>query len=166
LVTIKGGDDRYYDNIFVGNGEKLTSDRKGNLKELRWISSVGLWGYDGREQPLLASGNVYYRGAEPYLREAGSALLAGTDPKLKLVPQADHFILQISPGSGLKQAGTKLVTTGTLGQARTPGLAYEQADGSPLKIDTDYFGKRRSEVSPTAGPFENPDRGTLKLTVW
>src|ERR1017187_4333201 len=60
LVTIKGGDDRYYDNIFLGNGEKLTSDRKGNLKELRWISSFGLWGYDGREQPLLTGGNVYY----------------------------------------------------------------------------------------------------------
>src|ERR1019366_8383368 len=126
LVSIKGGDDRYYNNIFVGNGETLTSDRKGNLKELRWINSFGLWGYDGREQPLQTDGNVYYRGAEPYAREAGPTLLTGTDPKVKLAQQGDRFILQISPGAGLKQAGTTLVTTGTLGKARTPGPTYEQ----------------------------------------
>jgi hypothetical protein len=166
LATTKGGDDRYYNNIFVGNGETLTSDRKGNLKELRWISSFGLWGYDGREQPLQTGGNVYYRGAEPYAGEAGSSVLTGIDPKLKLVQQGDQFILQITPGQELKQAGTMLVTTGTLGRAKTPGLAYEQADGSPIRINTDYFGKRRSEASPTAGPFENTGAGDLKLKVW
>ena len=166
LVSIKGGEDRYYNNIFMGNGEALSSESKGNLKELRWISSFGLWGYDGREQPLQTGGNVYYRGAAPYAGEAGSTVLTGIDPKVKLVEQGDRFILQIIPGLELKQARTKLVTTGTLGQARTPGLAYEQADGSPLKIDTDYFGKRRSDASPTAGPFENPGAGDLQLRVW
>ena len=165
-VSIKGGDDRYYNNLFVGNGETLTSDRKGNLKELRWINSFGLWGYDGREQPLQTGGNVYYRGAEPYAREAGPTVLAGIDPKVKLVQQGDRFILQISPGPGLKQPGTALVTTGTLGRAKTPGLSYENADGTPLKVDADYFGKQRSKTKPTAGPFENPGAGDLKLKVW
>jgi alpha-N-arabinofuranosidase len=166
LVSIKGGDDRYYNNLFVGNGETLTSDRKGDLKELRWISSSGLWGYDGREQPLLTGGNVYYRGAEPYAREAGPLVLAGTDPKVKLVQQGDQFTLQISLGPELNRTGPTLVTTSTLGRARTPGLPYEQADGSPLKVDTDYFGKHRSKTSPSAGPFENPGQGELKLKVW
>jgi alpha-N-arabinofuranosidase len=166
LVSIKGGDDRYYNNLFVGNGETLTSERKGNLKELRWISSYGLWGYDGRELPLQAGGNVYYRGAEPYAREANPTVMAGTDPKVKLVQQGDRFILQISPGPGLKQSATALVTTGTLGLAKTPNLPYETADGTPLKVDTDYFGKRRSAVRPTPGPFENPGEGGLKLKVW
>ena len=166
LVSIKGGDDRYYNNLFVGNGEALTGDRKGNLKELRWISSFGLWGYDGREQPLQTGGNVYYRGAEPYDREAGPTVLAGTDPKVKLLEQGGRFILQISPGPGLKQAGTTLVTTGILGLAKTPGLPYEQADGTPLKVDADYFGKQRSKTKPTAGPFESPGTGDLKLKVW
>jgi hypothetical protein len=165
-VSIKGGDDRYYNNLFVGNGETLTSDRKGNLKELRWINSFGLWGYDGREQPLQTGGNVYYRGAEPYAREAGPTVLAGIDPKVKLVQQGDRFILQISPGPGLKQPGTALVTTGTLGRAKTPGLSYENADGTPLKVDADYFGKQRSKTKPTAGPFEHPGEGDLKLKVW
>jgi hypothetical protein len=35
-----------------------------------------------------------------------------------------------------------------------------------LKINTDYFGKRRSDANPTPGPFENPGEGELKLKVW
>jgi alpha-N-arabinofuranosidase len=166
LVNTQGGDDRFYSNLFVGNGEALTSDRKGNLKELRWISSFGLWGYDGREFPLQTGGNVYYRGAEPYARETGQTVVAGTDPKVKLVPQGERFFLQISPGSELKQASTVFVTTKLLGQAKISGLRYENADGSPLKVDTDYFGKKRSQTKPTAGPFENPGKGDLRLKVW
>lgn len=166
LVNVKGGDDRFYNNIFVGNGATLTSDRKGNVKELRWISSFGLWGYDGRDLPLLTGGNVYCRGAEPYAREAGHTVLAGTDPKVKLVQEGDRFILQINLGSELKQADTLFVTTDILGQARIPGLPYENADGSPLKVDTDYFGKKRSTTKPTGGPFESPGEGELRLKVW
>ena len=166
LVSVKGGDDRYYNNLFVGNGETLTSDRKGNLKELLWINSFGLWGYDGRELPLQTGGNVYYRGAEPSAHEVSPSVVAGIDPKVKLVQQGEQFILQISPGPKLKQADTALVTTGTLGMAKTPNLPYEMADGAPLKLDTDYFGKQRSKTKPTAGPFENPGDGNLKLTVW
>jgi alpha-L-arabinofuranosidase len=166
LATTKGGDDRYYNNLFVGNGEKLTSDRKGNLTELRWISSLGLWGYGGREQPLFTGGNVYYWGSEPCARETSPVVLPGTNPKVKLVQQGDRYILQFSPGPDLKQASNALVTTGTLGRAKTPGLSYENADGTPLRVDTDYFGKPRSKTNPTAGPFEKPGEGDLRLRVW
>jgi alpha-N-arabinofuranosidase len=47
-----------------------------------------------------------------------------------------------------------------------PNAAYENPDGTPLKIDTDYFGKKRNEASPSAGPFEKPGEGRLKLKVW
>jgi hypothetical protein len=33
-------------------------------------------------------------------------------------------------------------------------------------VDTDYFGKPRNQSKPTAGPFENPGTGDLKLKVW
>jgi hypothetical protein len=166
LVTIKGGDDRYYNNLFVGDGEALTTERKGNVKELRWISSCGLWGYDGREFPLFTGGNIYYRGAEPYAHELNPTVLTGTDPRVKLVQQGDHFILQISPGPGLKQAATALVTTATLGLAKTPKLPYETADGTPLLVNTDYFGRHRGKTKPMPGPFDNPGPGDLRLTVW
>jgi alpha-N-arabinofuranosidase len=52
-----------------------------------------------------------------------------------------------------------------LGKARIPGLAYENADGSPVIVDSDYFGKKRKESGPSAGPFEDPGQGDLRLKV-
>ena len=43
---------------------------------------------------------------------------------------------------------------------------FENPDGTALKIDTDYFGNKRSESNPSAGPFENPGKGMIKLKVW
>jgi hypothetical protein len=63
----------------------------------------------------------------------------------------------------MQAAKTTPVSTKRLGKATIPGLPYENRDGSPLNIDTDYFGKKRSKTNPTAGPFENPDTGTLRL---
>ena len=54
-----------------------------------------------------------------------------------------------------------------LGKAMIPDQAFENPDGSPLKIDTDYSGKKRSEKNPSAGPFEKPQAAKqLKLKVW
>ncbi len=165
LTTIKGGDDRFYNNLFVGNGEQMSAERKGNLKELRWISSHGLWGYDGRELPLQTGGNVYYHGAQPYAQEANPLVLAGSDPKVKLLQEGGRFVLQLDLGPELKQAATVRVTTELLGKAKISNLSYENPDGSPLVVDTDYFGHERSKAKPSSGPFENPGSGKLKLKV-
>ena len=49
---------------------------------------------------------------------------------------------------------------------KIPGLGYENPDGSPLAVTTDYFGKRRAETRPSAGPFEQSGTGPLTLKVW
>jgi alpha-N-arabinofuranosidase len=60
----------------------------------------------------------------------------------------------------------KLITTKLLGKAMISGQAFENPDGSPLTIDTDYFGKKRNKANPSAGPFEDPGDGRGKLNVW
>ena len=37
-------------------------------------------------------------------------------------------------------------------------------DGSPMAVDTDYFGKKRDTANPFPGPFETPVNGEVK--VW
>jgi alpha-N-arabinofuranosidase len=66
----------------------------------------------------------------------------------------------------VRKAATTVVNTALMGEAKVPRLPYENADGSPLAIDSDYFGKKRNIVSPFAGPFENPGQGELKFKVW
>jgi alpha-L-arabinofuranosidase len=166
LVVTTGGDNRFHNNIFIGNGELLADERKGNLRELRWISSYGLWGYDGREFPLQAAGNVYYHGAQPSATEADPLVLPDQNPEVRLASEGDRPVLHLATGKALAQSKTVLVTTELLGTARVPGLPYLNPDGSPLRIDIDYFGKRRGKSSPAPGPFQKAGPGALVLKVW
>jgi hypothetical protein len=50
--------------------------------------------------------------------------------------------------------------------AAVTGLPYENPDGTPLTVDSDYFGKKRNPSAPSPGPFENPEEAKLKLKVW
>jgi lysophospholipase L1-like esterase len=60
----------------------------------------------------------------------------------------------------------QVVGTEMLGKAVIPDLPFENADGSPLKIDTDYFGKKRDTTNPFPGPFEVKESGKQKIKVW
>jgi len=61
---------------------------------------------------------------------------------------------------------TQLVTSELLGKAVAPNAGFENPDGSPLKIDTDYFGNKRSEANPFVGPFEGLKEGEQVIKVW
>jgi hypothetical protein len=166
LVDIKGGDDRFYNNILVGKGETSPATNKPPGKAAEAVTGFGLWVYDPREFPLQTGGNVYCHGARPYANEVKAIALPGVDPKTKLVEEGQNVYLQLTLEPACQNPNTTLVTTKLLGKARIPTLAYENPDGSPLKIDTDYLGQRRNGAHPTAGPFENPGAGDLRIKVW
>lgn len=165
LVTIKGGDDRYFNNLWVGKGGGAATETNAAPKDPQWAGGYGLWVYNYRELPLQAGGNVYFHGARPYGKEA-NPIVADRNPEVSLVQEGDQFLLHWTPGAELKQASGPLVTTALLGQAKIPGVGYENPDGTPLAVTTDYFGKKRSLTHPTPGPFEAPGTKTARLKVW
>ena len=85
------------------------------------------------------------------------------EPGLALTEQADgwYLALALAPAQPCQ-----LITTATLGKAKLSDQPYENADGTPLKIDYDYFGQPRSATNPTPGPFEKVGSGAVKLKVW
>ncbi|HSW45816.1 MAG TPA: right-handed parallel beta-helix repeat-containing protein [Phycisphaerae bacterium] len=145
--TIIGGDDRFYNNLFVGFN--------------------GLAEYDAARLPMWMDGNVFLNGANPSKHETNPLVKPEFDPALKLVETADGFHLELTPCT-ISTAGhpRKLVTTELLGKAAIPDLPYEQPDGAPVRVNTDYFGKRRGDSDPMPGPFENVGEGTLRVKVW
>ncbi|NUQ62576.1 MAG: right-handed parallel beta-helix repeat-containing protein [Pirellulales bacterium] len=160
LVNIKGGDDRFYNNIFVGNGESSGGKERQNA------AGFGPAVYDTRELPLKTGGNLYYHGARPYSKESNHTASVGFDPKVEILAEREHVDLCLTLNKAVQEQDTAMVTTALLGKAAIPNLPYEQPDGSPLCIDTDYFGKTRNASRPTPGPFENPGSGALTLKVW
>jgi len=165
LDSIAGGDDRFYNNIFVGNGGSPATGAEADANPLRF-GGYGLWGYNLGGYPLYTGGNVYFKGARAYSREQGALNLSGADPKPGIVEEGDGVYLRLNLGAEARKAATRLVNTELLGKAKISGLAYENADGSPLVIDDDYFGKKRNTAAPSPGPFENAGQGDLKLKIW
>ncbi|MGB2862781.1 MAG: hypothetical protein WBC05_05590, partial [Sedimentisphaerales bacterium] len=146
LRNIQGGDDRFYNNLVIRPG--------------------GLDGYDKATLPVQIEGNVYYNGAKPYLKETNRLVKPEFNPEIKVIEEGESVFLHIMLDDSFHALDNPLVTTSLLGRAKMPNAAYENPDGTPLKIDTDYFGKKRNEANPSAGPFKSPGEGKLTLKVW
>jgi len=164
-ADIKGGDNRFFNNIFVGVGKTPAVDAYARGKDLRTIG-YGICVYDDREFPLQAGGNLYFHGAKPYANEANPAVLSNVNPNVKLVEEGKQVYLLFTFGQAPRSVKTALVTSELLGKAKIPGVGYENPDGSPLKIDRDYFGAPRDAEHPRPGPFEYLEVGPMKLNVW
>jgi len=144
LLNIVGGDDRFYNNIILGEN--------------------GLSVYDNSVRPIYAQDNVYLNGATPSARETNPATLT-FDPQIELVRDGASLVLQVTLPPEWDTFETTSVTTKRLGLAAVSKAAYEAPDGTPLLIDTDYFGHKRNVTNPTPGPFENPGRGLVRLKL-
>ena len=141
------GDDRYYNNLFVRNGDASP--------------------YDAAKLPVSMHGNVFLRGTKPSKHEAAPLVQPDFDPALKLVEEPDGWYLELACDKAWATAHPrKLITTEILGKATIPGLPYERPDGLPLRLNTDFFGKARAEANPFPGPVELSHSGKQRWKVW
>jgi alpha-L-arabinofuranosidase len=164
LSRIQGGDNRFFNNIFVGGGDTVANPTTGAAKDPEWRGGYGLWMYDFREFPVKAGGNFYFQGARPAAQESGAVVEPGA-PRFKYNASPDTVSLQAEWGSRLREAVTARVTTSTLGRARVPGLGYENPDGSALEIGLDFLGNPRSATRPTPGPLEQGSTGEKSVKL-
>jgi len=68
----------------------------------------------------------------------------------------------------LQRAGSVALSDTTwerLGVVVIPKMAFEEPDGSRIRIDTDYLGKQRNHDNPFAGPFDNIGEGPVATEV-
>ena len=145
LLANPSGDDRYYNNIFV---------------------NVGLTPYDEAKLPVFMAGNVFLNGAKPSKHESDPIVQPDVNPDLSLREEPKGLYLRIALDKAWTQQRRRLVTTDQLGKAHGPDLPYEQADGSPYRIDRDYFDRSRDSANPFPGPIEPRQADEWKHGVW
>ena len=155
LSIIPGGDDRYINNLFA---TVLPANEKDSKRK------YGLADYNKTVYPMMVDGNVYYNGALPFEGEKNKVVLPDFKPDVKVEETADGVYLSLSV-QGLDGLQTSRVTTERLGKAKLPRQAYEQPDGSPIDIATDYLGNTRSN-QPKPGPLESIKDGAIRIKVW
>jgi alpha-N-arabinofuranosidase len=141
------GDVRYYNNLFVQRGD---------------ISP-----YDKATLPVWLAGNVFLKGSKPSRHETAPLVKQDFDPQMNLIQKPDGWYLELALDKGWRAEQKRaLVKTDGLGKTVMSSLPFENRDGSALKVNTDYFSKKRSSRNPFPGPFEISQDGKQALKVW
>lgn len=152
ICTITEGDHRFFNNVFVGGGN-------ASLK-------YGMVVCDASRRPVHAHANLFLNGALPMSGRQDDFVEKGVNPGLRVEETAGGEVYLVSDVA-LRQLSAfkgKPVDASRLGVAQLSGLPFERADGTPMDIDTDYFGNKRS-ATPNVGPVEDLPSGT-RIKVW
>lgn len=146
--AIDQNDDRFYNNVF--------------------INRMSLSSYDASGFEIEATGNVYLLGAEPTERERNPVVMDAYDPKVKLVEKNGEWWLEMYIDTDwVADYQRPLITTEMLGRpALLEMAAFEHPDGTPYRIDVDYFGNKRNAENPAPGPFNMHKTGKVLIKVW
>lgn len=168
-----GGDIQFFNNLFVN---------AGNASQ-----------YSQALLPVVFDGNVYTKGSVRAIKnkekerfgemnsnaqeqmkkhtpqpasETNFIADNGFDASVNLNFQEKNAWLEIAFDKKWLAQKRELVTTKTLTNAIVPDLPFENVNGSPLRIDTDYLGKKRNSKNLSPGPFEINVSGKQKIKVW
>jgi hypothetical protein len=158
ISTIFSGDYRFHNNIFLGIGPMPTKRDP--------LYKYGLEGFNTAVLQVWIGGNVYYNMAVPYKDEKNSYRNQNFKPSVEIAEEGDNVYLTYTLDGKSGDAKTQFITTALLGTAKMPKEGFENPDGTPLKIDRDFLGQKRSETAPSAGAIENPGSGAVKMKVW
>lgn len=174
-AVVYGGDDRYYNNLFVGVpgvencGTAMYNPHTASFEEyVEKVLSQGVGDlemFKRVEQPVYISGNAYFNGAEGFDREKEAYTDKAFDPCVKILEEGDEVFLEINVKEEMLALPTKIASTEMLGTVRIVDAIFDDPDGSPITLDTDYLGERRAE-KPVVGPIEGLKPGLNRIKVW
>ncbi len=147
LAPNKSGDERYYNNILVGEADLSVYDK---TVLTNWMD-----------------GNVYLNGALPGKAEPYPLILEGFNPEISLSQKEDGWYLEINLDEawGVEQA-RKIINTDLLGTVEVPKLPFVYPDDKSYVFDIDYFGNKRTKENLFPGPFVLSESGKQSIKVW
>lgn len=174
-VPVYGGDDRWYQNIFVGGTEEKrfygTNEYDGAPVSLdEYIDRFLAMGhgdveqYEQVKQPACIDGNVYLKGAKKFDREE-ECWMGDFDPAVQIVEEEGKVFLEITLPEEIFAVKTKVITSETLGMTRLSEARFENPDGMALVLDHDMLGAVHGE-NPVAGPLQGLRAGKNRIEIW
>ncbi|MBO5056667.1 MAG: right-handed parallel beta-helix repeat-containing protein [Lachnospiraceae bacterium] len=111
------------------------------------------------ELPVWAEGNVYFNGAKPMSKE-NAYVDEVHQVELSLEKREGKYFLKTNLYEYLPEVENRIITTDILGMAFEPEQKFENPDGTPLFMDTDYYGRACGD-NPLAGPLADASKFEL-----
>lgn len=166
LQNIIGGDNRFFNNIFISAQENIFPDVENPVVG-KPKTGYGLNVYNDAKLPMQVNGNIYYFGAQPYIKEIDYVQRDNFNPNVRIEDTGKNSYLHITMDSSIKSINTPVVTGELLGETIITKQDFTTPEEPFLRIDSDYFGKSRDSDNPIPGPFETIETGELlRLKVW
>ncbi len=172
VSSISSGDNRFYNNIFIGIGKGKGIDDVGiDVYGLSTFNdSLRLaWQNPNKRKirvPSFINNNVYLNGAVPYKNEKQFVQNDELNPGIKLLDETEGLYLEFNLNKEDLKCGAKYITTETLGKTKMSKAAYENIDASSLIINIDYLETNFSNTEIVPGPFSGINIGYNKIKVW
>lgn len=188
VCRIFGGDDRYYNNVFLGAAkEKLKHPTREDLAPLYTTIQEACKGYKTPEEYEYSVSEEYFSSQKtrPFTLEptqavwfGGNAYAGDTAPfraeKLPIVTDGmsasvdeenGEWVLTINVPENVANASCEAVTTPKLGAPVFTEQRFENSDGSDVDFTLDLLGNRRcGNVIP--GAIAKLCAGEQKIVVW
>ena len=179
VAVVYSGDDRLYNNIFVGGVSYTEEDTYAgtagydncNASYEEYHKAVTAAGNGDHEkfvqieQPVYINGNAYFDDAGVFRAEQDYYCNHACNPHVQIVEENEDVYLEIELPKEMFTIQTQIESTQTLGTVRIVDAIFDDPDGRDIVVDYDYFGNRRSE-QPIAGPLEQVKEGKNKIKVW
>ncbi len=171
---IYGGDDRFYNNIFIGREDLEgvgTSHYKNYTVSLsEYIETVNknpgdLDEFTKVEQPVYINNNAYLNGAEPFEREKDKLVDKSFQPNFSITEKGDEVYLSCDLPESFESIHGEIQSTATLPRVRIVDAEFENPDGSNVFLDTDFLDEPRNGKS-SIGPITALKKGKNYIRVW
>ena len=177
LTSILCGDERLYNNILTvvpGSQSEHKLDgfspydshpeyKEGIYQEMNRTSRGSVQSKDFT-LAMYTGANLYYDGVKPYAHEpyniVSNHALAPT-----IEQRGDEVVLKLNFDNNISQLQTQIIDTEKMGVTFFSNGYFENPDGTPITLNTDYLGVSRGDA-PKAGPFENVVPGIQEIVVW
>ena len=152
-IVVHGGDNRYYNNLFVGKSAGTSPYNEYNAEDFRLDTSHNdkQLGNAGVTLASFMRGNAYGEGAAAWVHEKDPYICEAGEISCEYDPEDDTLRLELS--ERFLDAGSSLVDSDLLGHSFESGGRYENPDGSDYILEEDFFGRVR-EGKYLPGPFK------------
>ena len=175
---VYGGDDRWYQNIFIGGTKTYTdqsisgtADYNGSPESLEeYVEKVLAIGngdleiFEQVKEPVYINRNAYLKGALAYDREK-EKYMSDTDPEIRIVTEDDVTYLEMMVEPGLLSLPVPVMGTEDLGMVRIVEAPFDDPQGNPIVFDSDYNDKVRN-TQTQIGPFADLKEGFNRIRLW
>ncbi|WP_426432863.1 right-handed parallel beta-helix repeat-containing protein [Staphylococcus xylosus] len=174
FAPVYGGDDRFYNNIFIGKedvpnvGTEIYNGYNTSLSEFKEAVAKEEGDHESFhkiKQPVYIEDNAYLNKANQFNRENRNFTDKSVNPDLSIIEEGNDVYLNISLPESFIEFKGKVYNTETLPKVRIVDADFEDENGNSLTLNTDLNDDLREHES-MIGPLQTLTTGNNKVKIW